>query len=55
MFFSEIGAIRATLCTIEACADKRQVIKHLDTIIKYLEKIADKLEGDQNESSNLLT
>jgi len=47
MFFSEIGEIRAHLCTIEACADKRQVIKHLETIKTKAQKVITKLEGDQ--------
>lgn len=47
MFFSEIGEIRAKLCTIEACKEKRQVIKHLETIKTQAEKVIRRLKGDQ--------
>lgn len=47
MLFSEIGEIRAYLCTIEACADKRQVIKHFKAIEAKAALVITKLEGDQ--------
>lgn len=47
MFFSEIGDLRATLCTIEACKDKRQVIKHLETIKAKAQAVITKLKGNQ--------
>lgn len=47
MFFSEIGTIRAYLCTIEACTDKNQVIKHFKAIKNKAAIVIKKLEGDQ--------
>lgn len=47
MFLSEIGEIRAYLCTIEACADKRQVIKHLENIKIIVALLISRLKGDQ--------